>query len=151
MGEIRFYHLNKTSVEHGLKTMLDRILKRQQRAVIWMDQDEKIESLTNWLWTHDERSFLPHGNNLDGYAEHQPIWLTDKEENPNKANILFIIGHLITNHTYHFDQYIDIFDNQNDENIKLARQRWLEYKKLGHSLIYFYQDNQGNWQEKKPD
>ena len=59
MTEIRFYHLQRTTLEAALPSMLDKTLARGQRAVLMAGSPERVEALAAWLWTYDERGFLP--------------------------------------------------------------------------------------------
>ncbi|MGH6882849.1 MAG: DNA polymerase III subunit chi, partial [Hypericibacter sp.] len=89
MTEVRFYHLQRTSLEAALPKLLERTLARGQRALVMAGSNERVEALTAHLWTYDPNSFLPHGSKRDGRPERQPVWLTDQDENPNNATVLF--------------------------------------------------------------
>jgi len=90
MTEIRFYHLQRTALETALPPMLEKTLERGQRAVVMAGSEERVEHLTDQLWTYSERGFLPHGSARDGNAALQPIWLTTADDNPNGAQVLFL-------------------------------------------------------------
>ena len=51
---------------------------------------ERAGALTARLGPYDPNGFLPHGNKRDGHGDRQPIWLTDQDENPNGASVLFL-------------------------------------------------------------
>ena len=88
--EIRFYHLTRTTLEAALPQMLEKTLERGQRAVVQAGSAARVEALTAWLWTYQDRSFLPHGSAKDGHGALQPVWLTDQDERPNGAQVLFL-------------------------------------------------------------
>ncbi|HTO82001.1 MAG TPA: DNA polymerase III subunit chi, partial [Methylomirabilota bacterium] len=90
MTEVRFYHLQRTTLEAALPPMLEKTLERGQRAVVVAGSPERVEHLTGHLWTYSERGFLPHGSARDGHADRQPVWLTAEDENPNGAQVLFL-------------------------------------------------------------
>ena len=90
MTEIRFYHLQRSTLESVLPKLLERVIERGQRAVVMADSPERVEALTAHLWTYEDRGFLPHGSARDGHAERQPIWITETDENPNRADVLFL-------------------------------------------------------------
>ena len=90
MTEINFYHLTRSSLEQALPELLDKTLARGWRAVVMAGSQERVEALTQHLWTYRADSFLPHGSKKDGRAEDQPIWLTTDDERPNKADVLFL-------------------------------------------------------------
>ena len=83
MTEVRFYHLQRKTLEDALPQILEKTLERGWRAIVMAGSEERVEALTQHLWTYKEFSFLPHGSARDGDAEHQPIWLTAEDENPN--------------------------------------------------------------------
>ena len=47
-----------------------------------------VEALNDRLWTYDDASFLPHGAAGDGDPATQPVFLTERVENPNAASAL---------------------------------------------------------------
>ena len=59
------------------------------------------------------RGFLPHGTK-DGYAERQPVWLTDSDENPNNANVLFLVDGAESSRIGEFDLCYEVFDGRDD-------------------------------------
>jgi len=148
MTEIRFYHLQRTSLEAALPPMLDKTLARGQRAVVMAGSPERVEALAAWLWTFDERSFLPHGTSRDGMAEHQPIWLTATDENPNGAATLFLTDGATSHGVDGFALCVELFDGNDALAVAAARDRWKAYQASGHSLAYFQQDEAGRWQKK---
>ena len=90
--DISFYHLTRTTLEAALPQMLEKTLERGQRAVVRAGSAERVEALNGWLWTYRDRTFLPHGSAQDGHAALQPVWLTDQDERPNEAQVLFLTG-----------------------------------------------------------
>ncbi len=68
MTEIRFYHLTRKSLEQVLPELLKKTLERGMRAVVMASSNERVEALTQHLWTYNPNEFLPHGNAKDGYA-----------------------------------------------------------------------------------
>ena len=91
MSEIWFYHLTQRPLEAVLPALLEKTLERGVRAVVMASSAERVEALNNLLWTYDDRGFLPHGDDKDGHADRQPVWLTDKDgPAPNAARYLFL-------------------------------------------------------------
>src|SRR6266699_5134974 len=91
MAEIGFYHLLATPLERALPRLLERARAQGYRIVVRAASSERIEHLNALLWTYDEASFLAHGSARDGNPASQPIWLSDAQENPNDATILFLV------------------------------------------------------------
>ncbi|MGH6618686.1 MAG: DNA polymerase III subunit chi, partial [Alphaproteobacteria bacterium] len=91
MTEIRFYHLQRMPLDRALPMLLERTLERGWRAVVQADSEERVQALNGQLWTYGKDSFLPHGTAREGDAALQPVWLTHRDENPNGANVLFLV------------------------------------------------------------
>lgn len=148
MAEVRFYHLQRSTLESVLPTFLERVVERGQRAVVMADSAERVEALTNRLWTYNDRTFLPHGNVRDGHAALQPIWLTDADENPNKAQVLFLSDGATSQRMGEFETCVDLFDGNDEAAVAAARERWQRCQADGHVVVYFQQDERGRWEEK---
>ena len=147
MTEIRFYHLTRKSLEHALPELLEKTLERGWRAVVMASSPERVEALTQYLWTYNPNNFIPHGNAKDGNAEHQPIWLTPVDERPNNASILFLTDGAASEHVGDYERVCEIFDGNDEGAVAAARQRWGGYKSAGHALSYWQQGDKG-WMEK---
>src|SRR5207244_8646954 len=91
MAEIGFYHLLATPLERALPRLLERARAQGYRIVVRAASAERVEHLNALLWTYDDASFLPHGSARDGSPESQPIWLSDRAENPNDAAMLVLV------------------------------------------------------------
>ena len=74
-----------------LPTLLELSLKRGWRAVVQAASEERVEALNTLLWTYREESFLPHGTARDGHPGAHPIYLTAGDDNPNEAQIRFLV------------------------------------------------------------
>ena len=147
MTEIRFYHLSRNSLEQALPQLLEKVLERGWRAVVMAGSPERAEALAQHLWTYREGSFLPHGNAKDGFAEDQPIWLTEKDENPNGAKVLMLTDGAATQNTGTYDMICEIFDEATPGAVDSARTRWQAYKSSGANLTYWQQNEKG-WEKK---
>lgn len=134
-------------MERALPQLLTRILKTGERAVVMAASEERVEALANTLWTYDPNSWLPHGTAKDGAPELQPVWLTDKEENPNGAKFLILTDGMSSSQMGTYERCLDIFDGNHEEMKDAARQRWSAAKAAGHELHYWQQTETG-WAEK---
>lgn len=148
MSEVRFYHLQRLRLEAALPKMLERCLERGDRAVVMLGSPERVEALAAQLWIHNDRGFLPHGTAEDGFAARQPIWLTDKDENPNGAQVLFLADGAQSAAMESFMLCAELFDGGDEQAVAAARRRWAAYKEAGHKLSYFQQTDAGGWEQK---
>ena len=150
MAEIRFYHLTARTFEQTLPVLLDRTLQRGWRAVVRVGSEERAESLAGHLWTYSKEGFLPHGTRRDGFAEEQPVWITDQMENPNQAQVLFLGDGAESDGDGAFATVCDLFDGNDPEAVQAARGRWKRFRDAGgHTLVYYQQDEAGVWSEKQ--
>jgi DNA polymerase-3 subunit chi len=149
MTEIRFYHLTLKPLEAVLPVMLERTLNRDgRRAVVMAASEARVEALNAHLWTYDDRGFLPHGSRVDGHAERQPIWLTDGDEIPNGASVLFLTDGAQSAHLDGVELVCDLFDGNDPDATAAARDRWTACKEAGHTLTYWQQTERGGWEQK---
>lgn len=148
MTEIRFYHLLRTPLERALPQLLERVMQRGWRAVVMARSTERVESLNGLLWTYRADGFLPHGSAADGNAEHQPVWLTEADENPNGANVLFLTDGAVSGKLAGYELCCELFDGNDEGIVAAARDRWRGYLEAGHELTYWLQTEQGAWVKK---
>lgn len=143
MAEIRFYHLTRKTLEQVLPDMLEKTLERGLKAVVMAGSPERVEALTQYLWTYRPEGFLPHGNAKDGHADRQPVWLTTDDERPNEASILFLTDGAQSARLSDYQRVCEMFDGNDEGAVASARQRWAGYKESGHELSYWQQNEKG--------
>lgn len=146
MTEVRFYHLTRFSLERALPDLLEKCLGRGWRAVVQVAEEGRVEPLAKDLWAGRSDSFLPHGTAKDGAAESQPIWITAKEERPNKAEVLFLAEGAACEDFSSYDLVCEVFNGNDDVQTGSARARWKSYKEDGHELTYWQQTENG-WEK----
>ena len=143
MTEIRFYHLTRKGLEQILPELLEKTLERGWKAVVMTGSPERTEALTQYLWTYNPNRFLPHGDEKDGNADMQPIWLTPADERPNTADVLFLTDGARSDRAGEYQRVCEIFDGTNEAAVAEARKRWASYKSEGHELSYWQQEDKG--------
>lgn len=147
MAEIGFYHLLSWPLERALPRLLERARAQDYRIVVRAASAERVEHLNALLWTYDDASFLPHGSARDGNAAAQPVWLTEREDNPNGATMLVLVDGIEAADLDAFARCCDVFDGTNDEAVEAARRRWRQGAAAGHTLTYWQQTETG-WEKK---
>jgi len=146
MAEARFYHLQRTGLEQALPRLLAKTLERGWRAVVLAGSAERVEALNQHLWTYDANAFLPHGSERDGFAAEQPVWLSAHEENPNQAQVLFLVDGCHAHNPEPFQLVCDLFDGNDPAAVAAARERWRRLKAAGLTLSYWQQNERGGWE-----
>lgn len=145
--EVNFYHLTKSSLEDALPRLLEKTLQAGERAVVLLGSPERVDALNTHLWTFDPNGFLPHGSARDGEAERQPVWLTDRDENPNGAGFLFVADRAKSERVADYKRCFELFDGRDEAAVGDSRERWKAYKAAGHSVVYWQQTDRG-WEKK---
>ncbi|GJL92201.1 DNA polymerase III subunit chi [Hyphococcus sp.] len=147
MTEVMFYHLERGAMEDVLPGLLEKTLERGWRAVVRASSRERVEALDAHLWTYRDESFLPHGAAGDGAA--QPVWLTEKEDIPNQADVLFLTDNAVASADAisAFTRCVTIFDGRDDEAVADARRFWKEAKAFNHDVAYWKQSPEGRWEK----
>jgi DNA polymerase III subunit chi len=148
MSEIGFYHLTRSTLEDALPRLLDKTLQAGKRALVLVGSAERAETLAAHLWTYDPDAFLPHGTARDGFPARQPIWLTERDENANGAQFLFLADRAQSQHIAAYERCFELFDGRDEEAVAEARRRWATYRSASHTLKYWQQDDRGAWQLK---
>ncbi len=147
MTDIRFYHLERQSLEQILPSLVTKALSNDHRIIIKTADDAQTQHLNNHLWSFDQNSFLPHGTKKEGHAEHQPVWITSEEENPNNADVLILTGGATTENMKEFTLCCEMLNGNDSEAVTAARAQWKIYKEAGHEITYWQQGAKG-WEKK---
>lgn len=146
--EVYFYHLERQSLDDALPKLLERSLARGWRATVQAASEERVEALNIRLWDYRPDSFLPHGTARDGHAAEQPIYLTAGDDNPNAAQIRFLLDGTVLADASPYVRVAYVFDGRDTEAVARAREAWQEAKARGGMVKYYQQDADGSWQQK---
>ena len=147
MTEIVFYRLAGQTLDRMLPTLLEKSLARGWRAVVQGSSEERIEALDAHLWTFRDDSFLPHGTWREAVASEQPVLLTVHDDNPNRAEVRFLLERapLPTNMSA-YTRIIVLFDGEDADAVRDARGHWEQCKALGLNVTNWQSDTTGRWQ-----
>lgn len=148
MTEVLFYHLQNAPLEQVLPQLLERSLERGWRAVVRAGGPERLDALNNALWTYSDDSFLPHGTREDGPAALEPVFLTVEDENPNNANVLFLVDGASPGNVGSYERCVLMFDGRDEAALAAAREHWKTLKAEGHDATYWQQSPEGRWEKK---
>ena len=146
MTEILFYHLKGQALEQVLPSLLQKSLQRGWRVVVQAASEERVEALDAHLWTWRDDVFLPHGTWREAEAAAQPILLTMTDDNPNGANVRFLVdGVPMPAEPAGYERVILLFDGDDPDARETARSRWSEAKTAGFAVTYWQSDENGVW------
>ena len=149
MTEVLFYHLQNMSLEAVLPPLLEKSLARGWRVVVQSTSEERAEALDAHLWTYTEDSFLPHATWLVSDPAEQPILLSIGPDNPNKAQVRFLVDNAaIPDDAETYERMVLVFNGDDGEALALARAAWTDCKTRGFVATYWQTDERGRWQKK---
>lgn len=150
MTRIDFYHLQTASLDSILPKLIEKAYESGSKVKIKIGNEERTEFINSLLWTYSDTSFIPHGSKKDGFAELQPIWLSSSDDNPNQAEIMFLVDGAKADigETSKYTRVINIFDGNDNVSLNNAREYWKEIKNNSLEAFYWQQNNQGKWIQK---
>ena len=147
MVEVGFYQLQRSALEPALGRLLEKVLASGKRAVVRASSPERVEALNRALWTFGRDSFLPHGSRADGFAEDQPVFLTDAADYPNGATVLVLVDGAEAEPASPFERCLYLFDGNDPQAVEQARARWRQWRERGARVTYWQQTERGGWQQ----
>jgi DNA polymerase-3 subunit chi len=149
MTEVLFYHLQNRTVESVLPPLLEKSLERGWRVVVQSTSEERADALDAHLWTYREDSFLPHATWRVSDAADQPILLTVADENPNRANVRFLLDNaVLPDDGASYERMVLLFNGDDAEALAAARSAWTDCKSRGFEVTYWQADEQGRWRRR---
>ena len=146
--EVLFYHLERQTLEQVLPGLVERTLERGWRAVIQAGSPERLAAIDTLLWTYKEDSFLAHGTRAEGHVEHQPVFLTTDDANPNGAGVRFLIDGASASDFKGYTRVVCIFDGHDPAAVEGARAQWKAAVAQGAAVTYWQQTEAGRWEKK---
>jgi len=149
MTEVLFYHLQNITVENVLPPLLEKSLERGWRVVVQSTSPERADALDAHLWTYRDDSFLPHATWRVNDAADQPIVLAIEEDNPNGANVRFLIDNaVLPQDAQGYERMVLLFNGDDPDALALARSAWTDCKTRGFEVTYWQADERGRWQRR---
>jgi len=135
-----------------LPGLLGRTREREWRAIVRSGSAERLQSIDTHLWTYSEHSFLAHGTADEGRPSLQPIYLTTEDENPNQAQVLFLIGGAAPQDwsaavLKDYVRIVLLFDGRDTESLLAARTHWRGAKEAGFDVTYWKETAAGKWEK----
>ena len=150
MSRVDFYHLQKQTLEQVLPKLVEKAYATGKNIKIKVGNEARVEFINSLLWTYSDESFIPHGSKKDGFAKEQPIWLSSEDDNPNQAEMLFLVdgAAIELSEIKNFERIFNVFDGNVEESLQQARLFWKELSATEEEKNYFQQDENGRWNKK---
>jgi DNA polymerase III subunit chi len=142
--EFRFHHLERLRIDQAMPHLLQRAYEAGRRITVRAPSAEMIAALNDRLWTYDDASFLPHGAAGDGDPASQPIFLTTRAENLNKAVMLVILsGSEPSPEDEAFEEVVLLFDGRDEAAVAGARACWKTLRDEARTISYWREGEDG--------
>lgn len=143
-----FYHLQRTTLERAVGPLLEKCLERGWRVLAISPDAARRAALDEALWTYDDQSFLPHGQEeADGLAAaDQPILISGSSDNQNQAAVALLMDGVELPVNAGFERCMVMFDDGDSAARQKAREQFKAAKDAGLSARYFQQSGRG-WKE----
>jgi DNA polymerase-3 subunit chi len=149
MTEVLFYHLQNMTIENVLPPLLEKSLERGWRVVVQSTSPERADALDAHLWTYRDDSFLPHATWRVSDAADQPIVLAIEEDNPNAANVRFLVDNAaLPQDAQAYERMVLLFNGDDPDALEAARSTWTDCKTRGFDVTYWQADERGRWQRR---
>jgi DNA polymerase-3 subunit chi len=145
--DIWFYHLERSALGRGAARAAGKDPGARLAGPGARRRSGRLRALDAHLWTWRDDSFLPHGLDDEPMADRQPVLLTDKLDNPNGGQALFLLDGAEPGDLSAFERCILLFDGRNEEALRLARGRWKAFKGAGHPVSYWRQGAERGWEK----
>lgn len=146
--QVTFYELIVTSLEKTLPRILEKVYESGLKAVVRIENTERLKTIDSSMWTYTTMGFLPHGTSADPveFLQYQPIWLTTNDDNPINATVL-----AVTNQAYvanaDYDRVLDIYDGNDPQNVNNAIERMGKYRHNKNEVVWWKQNLKGSWEK----
>lgn len=150
MTQIIFYSTAPLQVEKTLFTLLEKSLEKGNKSLLLFKDKEKCLSINEQLWTYKQNSFLPHISEDDQIYDNIdiPVYLSTKNENPFKAELLFSIDGFLPDNIDHFERVIIIIDVNDELLNEKYKNYYLDINKNFEDIVFYKSDDNGKWIEK---
>ncbi len=146
MTEILIYQLQRQPLERVLPALVEKSLERGWRVIVQAASEERLEALDAQLWTFRDDSFLPHGTWREAEASQQPVLLTLEGDNPNRAEVRFLIdGAPMPADAEDYQRIVLLVDGEDPDAVAAALAHWNEGKAKGFDVTYWRPDEEGRW------
>lgn len=140
--EINFYQCDE-SLTKSIAPLTLKILEEKKKALIFSKDASRLAEIDSGLWSYGKNKFIPHVtlDDKDFILERQPILLSNKEENSNKADYLILTEESSEAFLSNFSRVFYFFDALSLDAAKTAATK---YKKIA-TKFNSYKKEDGKW------
>ena len=150
MTQIIFYSTAPLQVEKTLFALLEKSIEKGNKSLLLFKDKEKCSLINEQLWTYKQNSFLPHISEDDQIYNDidVPVYLSTKNENPFKAELLFSIDGYLPDNIQNFERVIIIIDVNDELLNEKYKNYYLDINNNFEDIVFYKSDDNGKWIEK---
>ena len=134
-----FYNVSHRDVVADIAWLAENIFKKNNRIVIFCNDQENTEVVDDFLWSTRDDSFIPHSQKIDGKDTFDPILVTADLDGSYEHNVLLALnGVLIKEKDWQrFAKIYYFFDDQDIKEKENARSMWKSFSSLNIDCKYW--------------
>lgn len=140
--QVDFYQLSHDPVAKVLPAIAARILSTGDRLLVVADTRDRLDAISQGLWSATSDSFLANGVAGEGREAIQPILLTDNCEAANGARHIALADGQWREEALGFDRAFYFFDA---DTIDGARQSWRDLSRREGVTPRFWRQEGRKW------
>ena len=149
MTEANIYQLSKSLWVKSFPKLLEGIVNRGNKVLVYCESDEFMAKLDDLLWTFEQLAFLPHATYKDERKEEQPILLNTTESNPNNSNVLAIAGKFLPKELTKFEKIVLMYESNDLTSEDFIKNAMKTFERKSISYTIFKQNTAGAWEKGK--
>ena len=135
MSKVDFYVLSSSgdgARQHFACRLAEKAYRLKNRVHVHLSDADAARRFDDQLWTFRDGSFVPHELNPSGSAE-SPVTIGHGALPDNAADLLINLAAELPTAAGAFPRIAEIVTSD-DTSLRLSRQRYGEYRELGHEL-----------------
>lgn len=140
--QVDFYQLSRDPVDKVLPAIAARILSTGDRLLVVADTRDRLDAISQGLWSAAPDSFLANGVAGEGREAIQPILLTNRCEATNGARHIALADGQWREEALGFDRAFYFFDA---DTIDGARQSWRDLSRREGVTPRFWRQEGRKW------
>ena len=144
MTEFAFYKTRNFRVDETFYVLAQKALEKNLNSVVIFETKEVLKDISIMLWSKKPESFLPHSIEKDNLSNDSPIYLTTREDNPNKSQIIFSPEGVLVKKSKNWKRCIYIFDQDDISTFDRLKEHYFLLEN-SEGKIELYEQNKGNW------
>ena len=144
MTEFAFYKTSNFRVDETFYVLAQKALEKNLNSVVIFETKEVLKDISIMLWSKKPESFLPHSIERDNLSNDSPIYLTTREGNPNKSQIIFSLEGVLVKKSKNWKRCIYIFDQDDISTFDRLKEHYFLLEN-SEEKIELYEQNKGNW------